>query len=175
MTTEQPRATTASTDLLDQLLGAEPGSALVALRQQRASVARFTQESYRALLHPEDAAGVSLLERGQIALRAALRTPSAQLADHYREHLVALGATPPQIAAVERVAGDQPHERRLALLLEFTDQLIQAPRAATPANLAALTDTSLSTRDVVTVAQLIAFVSYQARVLAGLRAIGEAL
>src|SRR3712207_3628732 len=84
--------TSTSVDVLDTLLGSTPGSALAELRAKRANLAQFTQDSYDALLEPTDPAGISRVERYQVALRSALLAPSAQLATHYRERLKAEGA-----------------------------------------------------------------------------------
>ena len=46
-----------------------------------------------------------------------------------------------------------------------------APGSATRADLDALRDAGLTPRDIVTIAQIVAFVSYQVRVVAGLRAL----
>ena len=101
--------------------------------------------------------------------------PSALLAEHYRGRLREEGGTDAQISAVEHFPEGDGLSARERLLIQFTDLLSVDPTAATPDNVAGLLANDLSTRDIVTVAQLISFVSYQARVLAGLRAIKEAL
>ena len=47
--------------------------------------------------------------------------------------------------------------------------LVLHPRDATPVHLQALLDAGWTTADVVTLSQLVAFLSYQVRVAAGLR------
>lgn len=162
-------------DVIDTLLDSTPGSPLAELRAKRANLAQFTQDSYDALLEPSDPAGISRVERLVIALRSAALAPSAQLAAHYRDLLKAEGANDGQIDAVDRFPSGDGLSQREALLLQYTDLLSRDPKAGTPDDLALLTDGGFSTRDIVTVSQLISFVSYQARLLAGLRAIKEAL
>lgn len=171
MTTEQENPE--SRDVLNTLAGIAPESALNELRQKRANLAQFTQDSYEALLEPNDFAGVSGIERDLVALRSALLAPSGMLAEHYRTRLQKQGVSNDLISAVEQFPNGGALSKRETLLLQFTDLLSLQPRDATPDNLAPLTEGGFSTRDIVTVAQLIAFVSYQARVLAGLRALKE--
>ena len=59
---------------------------------------------------------------------------------------------------------------RLEAMLNFTHTLITKPINADKMALSALPKAGLSTPEVVTLAQLISFVSYQVRLAAGLRA-----
>jgi uncharacterized protein YciW len=59
---------------------------------------------------------------------------------------------------------------RLEAILNFTHTLITKPISADKMALSALPKAGLSTPEVVTLAQLISFVSYQVRLAAGLRA-----
>ncbi len=77
------------------------------------------------------------------------------------------------IEAVERCSDGQAVSEREAAILRHTDRLILEPRAATPAHIAELIAAGLTPRDVVTVAQLISFMSFQVRVVAALRALSE--
>jgi uncharacterized protein YciW len=61
-------------------------------------------------------------------------------------------------------------DTRLHAILTFTHTLITDPVKADQTALKALPQAGLSTPEVVTLAQLIAFVSYQVRVVAGLNA-----
>jgi len=61
---------------------------------------------------------------------------------------------------------------RLAAALEHMHLLVFHPRDADAAHLQALLDAGWSTTDVVTLSQINAFLSFQARVVAGLRALG---
>src|SRR5205085_2256000 len=58
---------------------------------------------------------------------------------------------------------------RLAAALEHTHMLIFHPRDASPAHLQALIDAGWSTTGIVVISQLVAFLSYQIRVVTGLR------
>jgi CMD domain protein len=58
---------------------------------------------------------------------------------------------------------------RLAAALEHVHMLVFHPRDAAPGALQALLDAGWSTTDVVTLSQIVAFLSFQIRVVAGLR------
>jgi CMD domain protein len=60
-----------------------------------------------------------------------------------------------------------PH---LSVALEHTHMLVLHPRDAAPPSLQALLDAGWSTTDVVTLSQLVSFLSFQIRVVAGLKA-----
>ena len=58
---------------------------------------------------------------------------------------------------------------RLAAAFEHTHMLVFHPRDAAPAALQALLDAGWTTTDIVTLSQIVAFLSFQIRVVAGLR------
>lgn len=161
-------------DLLDLLATIQPGSTLAETRARRADVARYTQGSYNALLTPTDPAGVSLAEREMVALRAAILTASPGLIEHYRGLLQQRGVSAETITAVENFPAANTLSAREAAILRHVDQLTNEPRAATTEQLAELQTHGLSARDIVSIAQLIAFLSYQVRLLAGLQLLAEA-
>lgn len=61
--------------------------------------------------------------------------------------------------------------RRLAAALEHTHMLVYHPRDAAPASLQAMLDAGWSTTDIVTLSQLVSFLAFQIRVVAGLKAL----
>ena len=64
---------------------------------------------------------------------------------------------------------------RLAAAFEHVHMLVFHPRDAAPPSLQALLDAGWSTTDVVTLSQLVAFLSFQIRVVAGLRTLAPKL
>jgi CMD domain protein len=165
----------AANDLLNTLAGVQAGSPLAALRAQRADIASYIQGSYDALLEPEDEAGVSRIERGLIALRVAVLDESAPLIEHYRAYLATQNAPLELISATESAKLDAPLTPRLLAILEHVDRLTDEPRVATPAHLAGLKAHGLSDANIVTISQLIAFLSFQVRAIVGLQLLGEGL
>ncbi|MGA2793977.1 MAG: CMD domain protein [Roseiarcus sp.] len=63
---------------------------------------------------------------------------------------------------------------RLSAALEHAHLLVFRPRDASPAALQSLLDVGWSTTDIVTLSQLVAFLSFQIRVIVGLRALAAA-
>ncbi len=170
---------TAELDLIDRLAGLATGSATHVLRHQRDKVAVATEGSYRTMFDPA-LPGLTLTERLAVALYASRLTPSAELAAHYLDRLQAAGADAETVAAVDGTRLEAVADARLRAMLTFTRKLIEKPVEGDRAALLSLPAAGLSTPEVVTLAQLIAFLSYQARLVAGLRALsgaaqGEAL
>lgn len=146
-------------DLLNAIMGAPPGSALAALRAQRPEIQRHTQGSHDVLLSPQDPGGLSLAERALVARCVAELAGHAALTAHYQALLDARGAPP---------AGP-----RTAAILAHAERLATAPGSATKPHLAALEPVELQPRDIVALAQLVAFVAYQVRVAAGLSLLAQ--
>jgi len=149
----------ASVDLLNAIVGVRAGSRLAELRAQRPEILRHTQGSHDVLLSPEDPGGLSLAERALVARRTAELFCHAALTAHYQALLDARG-TPPAGA-------------RTAAILAHAERLATAPGSATRAHLVALDAAGLSSRDIVALAQLVAFVAYQVRVAVGLSLLAQ--
>ncbi len=161
-------------DVINRLAGLAADAPLAQLRAERPDVVRYAQGSYRALLDPDDPAGVSRVEREMIAYRAAARTPSPALAAWHRDRLRDLGTSDAALAAIAQFPdGGAGLSAREAAILRHTDLLAREPGGATPAHIAALKAAGFGPRDIVTIAQLIALVSFQARVLVSLRLLAE--
>ncbi len=174
--TTTPESTTTPDDLIDvidRMAGVTAGSPVAQARAQRPDVVRHAQRSYEALLAPPDPADLSLVERAQIALRVASLTPSAPGIAWYRARLADLGEDGAAITAIEHFPNGPAVSPRLAAILRHADRLTTAPGTATPAHLSELRAAGLSPATIVTLTQLIAFVSFQVRVVAGLRALME--
>jgi uncharacterized protein YciW len=160
-------AVTEAFDLMDHLAGATP--ALAALRRQRPDILAHMQGAYDALVDPPDPGGVSHAERAAIGLRVALRERDAGFAAHFRKVLAKAGAGDLAAAA----EGSAPATPRLAALLGFADLVTSEPERADGAEMARLRALGLNARDIVAVTQLVAFMTYETRALAGLRALNE--
>lgn len=160
-------AVTSDGDLIDGLLGIGPDHPLAALRRRRPEALRHAEGAFRELLLPADPGGLSHAERAALALRVALAEGDAALAARYRALLEEAGGGVLVAAAEGREpAGDA----RLAALLRHADLVARDPEATSRADIDALKALGLSARDIVAATQLIAFVPYQVRVIAALRA-----
>ncbi len=165
--------TTTSNDIINQLAGIADDSPLGELRASREVAFNAAQGSFHALLEPDELGGVSRQEREAVAYRIGLLERSEPVIAHHRTRLEAAGATPEEIAAIERFPEGEGLSPHLTAILTHTDLLTKQPKAASPEALGALREAGLSTRDIVTVSQLIAFASFQVRLLATLRILKE--
>ena len=161
----------APVDVIDQSVPLAPGDALYALRRQRPKIVDATQGSHAAMFS-SGVAGVSVTERLLVALHACRLSGAEALAAHYRERLQALDASATLVAAAEG-AGTAP-DARVAALLAFTAKLIRKPIEGDHLAVQALQDVGLPAPAIVAVGQLIAYLSYQVRLHAGLRALAAA-
>ena len=164
---------TPAQDVVDQVAGLDDGSATHALRHAREKVATATQGSYDALF---DTAlpGLTPGERLLVALYACRLTPAPELAEHYRAWLAETPVDATALQAVDQGELEALTDPRLHAILTFTRTLIERPIEGDRAALQKLPAAGLATADVVTLAQLIAFLSYQTRLVAGLRALNAA-
>jgi CMD domain protein len=159
--------------VINQLAGIGFDSPLGQLRAQRPEIVRYAQGSYDALLEPEDLAGVSRYERELIGLRVAYLTNTPALTVWHRDRLRSLGASDTELAQIEDFPQQSGLSARQIAILEHTDRLTRTPLLATPEHIAELKAAGLSARDIVTISQLIAFLSFQLRTLVGLRVLAE--
>ena len=177
MTTSETTGATATgiaaEDVFGILAGVEPGSPAARLREQRPDLTRFSQASYESLFDPTSADSLSGKERELVALRIALLTPDFPLAAWHRDRLTAATGTASTVTAVSEFPAVSPElTPREVAILRHTDLLTQRPAEAEQTDIDALRTAGLSNLEIVTLAQLIAFVAFQVRVLATLRAFG---
>ncbi len=183
-------------DLIDRLIGTTPGSAMDAIRARRPAARQHAQESWRVLFEPAAPGPVSATERLAIgAYVAALHGPGP-LAAHYAQALAAQDAalartvaaaaaatsapgptgayppgplsiedTPAPAFALEDAAALGP---RLAAALAHAHYLVLHPRDAAPGRFSPLLAAGWTTDGIVTLSQLVAFLTFQLRAVHGL-------
>ena len=157
------------TDTVDRLVGLTASDQTYQVRHQRDKVVAATQGSENGLFDPA-LEGLTVTERLYVALFACVLTPAPELVREYTERLIAQGADAEMMDFVTAGALENIQSPRLHTILKFTHTLITDPVKADRHALLALPQAGLSTPEVVTLAQLIAFVSYQVRLVAGLKA-----
>ena len=160
---------TTSQDVIDQIVPLSPGQATYAVRHERAKVVASTQGSYEAMFS-NTVAGISVTERLLVALHACRLSNAGSLATHYREQLGATGVDQVLIDAVASNASQTNLDARLKTILHFTSTLILRPLDGDKQAIDALVAAGLTTPAIVALGQLIAFLSYQIRMTAGLQA-----
>jgi alkylhydroperoxidase domain protein/CMD domain protein len=177
--TSSPAST--GTDVLNALAGIRDGTPLAALRLQRADATTHAQGSYAALFHTAETGGLSHLERFAAALRVASLHASRPAVEHFRSGLRAAGAGQRIVAEVEAQPDqraphgpdlDQVVSPRLQAILKHADLLSLRPVRATADDLQLLAFAGLSTREIVSLSQVIAFTSFFTRVLTTLQLLG---
>ncbi len=183
-------------DVIDTLVGIAPGSKLDAIRAQRSEARKHAQASYVSLFEPRDRGGVTADERHAVAAFVAGLHGEPRTNAFYSAKLPA-GLSAAVAAEVAAAASKGPYGRfpkgplsaedapgpawkvseagrkalgpRLAAAFEHTHMLVFHPRDAAPPSLQRLLGAGWSTTDIVTLSQLVAFLAYQIRVVAGLR------
>lgn len=191
-----------SSDIIDHLAGIEPGSSLDGIRARRSQARENAQKSYLALFEPADFGDVGAAERYAVAAFVAGLHDEPTVAGFYLAKLAACrpdlaealkaeiergktkgpyGAFPTGPLSVEDKTGLIYHvaaDRKTAIgarfvaALEHAHLLVFRPRDANPLAMQALLDAGWSSTGIVTLSQLIAFLSFQVRSIAGLRALG---
>jgi len=165
----EPQLTPAAADTLDRVLGIEPGS-LAHVRHERKKVVDATQASEDLLLG-SSIEGLPVVDRLFVALFACALTPAPELLNEYASRLTVLLAPPHWIEQVRTGKLDGIEDDRLKQILRLTQTLITEPLKADKQALLSLKVAGLTTPQITALAQLIAFVSYQVRVSAGLKAL----
>lgn len=196
-------------DVIDQLVGIQPGDALDAIRAQRQQARLHAQQSHIALFEPADLAAsrFTATERHALAVFVAGLHGQVELVAFHASALLQTGAPTELLDATTAEAaagaGRGPYGRypagplsaedapgldhaasearravlgtRLAAALAHAHRLVFHPRDAEAAWLQALLDAGWSTTEVVTLSQLVSFLSFQIRVIAGLRALAASV
>lgn len=161
-------STHTSTDLIDGLLGLNPEGSTYEARHFREKVLNGTQASYEALFSPT--ISLDLDYRWLVAIYACQLSHAAELKNHYiaqaQDNEVAIDLI--DAVSIGRVADIQ--DAQLAAALHYTQVLIEKPIEGDKSALEALQQAGISTPDIVALSQLIAFLSYQIRLVAGLKA-----
>jgi CMD domain protein len=185
------------TDVIDTLAGITPGSPIDAIRNQRPQARIHAQASHDSLFTPLSEANASRRERLAIARFVAGLHNQPDIVAFYEKGLddQAFTGAIATAAAAARTHGpygqypkgplnaeDKPGPAhhvasparevlgaRLAAAFEHAHMLVFHPRDAAPPHLQALLDAGWSTTGIVVISQLVAFLSYQIRVVAGLR------
>jgi CMD domain protein len=156
-------------DVMDTLADLPPGSPLAELRRQRPDVVKHLQGSDDVIFSPADDGGLTRAERAAAALRAAQMLRDETLKAHYRALLDALD--PGGMLAKTVEGGAQITEGRWDAILAHVDLVTRGPGSAERKDIDNLLAAGLSSHAVVSLSQLIAYVNFQSRVLAGLRAL----
>ena len=144
-----------------------PDSPLAALRRQRPDVVKHLQGSDDAIFAPQDDGGLTRAERAAAALRVATLLRDARSKRALSR--AACHARPRRHAGRDRRGRPRITEVRWDAILAHVDLVTRGPGSAERKDIDNLLAAGLSSHAVVSLSQLIAYVNFQSRVLAGLR------
>ena len=179
------------TDVIDSVLGVTAGDAIDTIRRSRDIARTHAQATYDALFTPVSDADFSLGERSAVAsfvLGLHGETPLSPVYDAgvpqdlaplvaaqvaaalrsgpygvYREPGLAAESEPGEAFVADAVLGE-----RLAAAFTHAALLVYRPRESSPQALEALQAAGWSDDGIVTLSQLVSFLAFQVRVVAGL-------
>ena len=159
-------------NIIERLVGANENSPLALAIAERVEIMALSQASHDAVIIPKEPGGLSHAERAALAERIARLSNSEELADHYH-------------ACLETAGGDEnlyvaanPEQAafgggRFMEIIRFTDLVTRKPREATKQDIDALKAVGISEPDIVRLTEVLAFVNYQLRVVAGFKLAGD--
>ena len=162
-------------DIFQSVLVAAAGisadHSLAVVLSGRSEVLRLTQNSHDAVLKPEPPGGLSHAERAVLASRMARLNDEEILARHY-EAMVPKNS---ELGAFTDPGSGRSDNARIQAILRHTDLVTMNPKHAAEGDILALKSAGVLEADIVRLSELIAFVSYQVRVVKGLRLMMEAV
>ncbi len=152
--------------------GVEAGSRFAAIVEGRADIMALTQATQDAVLNPRLTGGLSPALRAALACRMARLSQAPELAAHYETLILPAGEEAASARLADPACTDNGNPREAAIV-RHVDLVTQAPKSATRDHIDALRNAGVAEDDIVRLAELIAFINYQIRVVAGLRLLGE--
>jgi uncharacterized protein YciW len=147
--------------------GITADSALASLFSARADLMELTENSHEASLRPKSPGGLSHAERAGLACRMAKLNNDSALVTHY-ESLFGDGSQ-----SLADTSFDGGSDARLKAIIRHTDLITTKPKEAAAGDVLALQSVGMNDPDIVRLSQLIAFLSYQIRVVHSLRLMAE--
>ncbi len=155
-------------DVIAEIVGIDPGSALAQVVAGRADIMALTQQTHDGALMPENPGGLSHAERAAFACRIAKINDDKDFETHFEAMMEKVGASD-ATARIADIWFDGGSDARLKALIRHVDLVAHAPKDATRRDIELLREAGIAEPDIVRLAELVAFVSYQIRVAAGLR------
>jgi CMD domain protein len=171
VTTATPATTT---DVVNSILGVGDNSPIANLRNQKPTLVTELQDYYDAIFQPDpdSAAALPVADRYVIAVRVASFTGSDAVANWYANLATGVGVDEAIVTQARDNSSAWTGATPLDAAIRHTDLLTRHPSAAQPADLQTLKDAGFTPAGIVSLSQTVAFVSYQLRLIAGLRALG---
>jgi len=153
-------------DAIDRAVGLLPEDTLALTRRQRPEFVNGAEQCLQSVLAPHDDQGLAIDLRLALALRIATLNNDSVLQQDYQAQLAQYQ---PSEALQSLARGEHNLAEPLATLARHSDMVTQSPTQATEANIRLLEQAGFSHAQIVALSELIAFVNFQTRVIAGLR------
>lgn len=171
----EPSSDEAVVDVINQVLQIDASHPLYEIRQGRPKVVVAMQKNYATFFSPKDG-DLSQKDRLLVAWYACGLSKCAVLQQHYSQRLAAIGIHEAELHGLFADSGlESITEPRLKAILLFTNKLILNPIEGDASEIQKLRQAGIETPDIVTLAQLISFLSYQIRVVISFLAMKERL
>lgn len=158
-------------DAIDQAVGLSSEDRLWRTRRQRPEFVNGAEQCLQSVLAPQDDQGLTADLRVALALRIAILNNDSALQQDYQAQWVQYS---PSQALQDLANGSHTLAEPLATLARHTDLVTQYPAQATEHNIRLLEQAGLSNGQIVALSELIAFVNFQTRIVAGLRLLRSA-
>ncbi len=143
-----------------------PEGRLAEALEARSAVLAGGARTREAALAPRNPGGLSPGFRAVLAARIAAHHGEVEIAEHYRAATAEADARP----ADPGFLGDG--DARLQAVLRHVDLVTLGPKDAVAGDIQALRAAGLAEADIVRLSELIAFLAYELRLVAGLRLLG---
>ncbi|MCA9859363.1 MAG: hypothetical protein KC438_06545 [Thermomicrobiales bacterium] len=163
------------TDVIDSILAGRRTDRIAELRSEKPLLATQMQDYYDSIFSPaaDSAAEVSIGDRFLIAIRTASHTGSTAVSDWYAAAAKESGVSAEEIAWARDVGTPWHGQDRRAPMMRHVDLITSRPVDSSKDDIDALLTAGLSPAGIVIASQVVAYVSYQLRLIAALRAMGE--
>lgn len=152
--------------------GIGAGHGLAEMLAGREDIFTMTQQAHDAALTPDDPGGLSHGLRAALAARMARANGAEGLAEHYAG-LAEEADGGLDEARAANPAFDGGEANWLSAIVRHTDLVTRDTKAVVADDIAALMAAGVTEDDIVRLSELVAFVSYQARVAVGLKLMGD--
>ncbi len=161
-------------DLIDRISGLTSEAGVGALRRQRDDIVALTQASYEAVLFPKDPGPLSHGLRAALACRIARMNDATELIGHYNTIASATAESDPALVAIAAAKDVPGTSDTLKAIVSHSDKVTLTPLACGRSDIEGLRAAGLDEAGIIALSELISFLSYQIRVVAGLKLLGAA-
>ena len=160
-------------DQIDCLSGIEEDSGLFRIRRQRPEFVDGANLCRQAVLEPRDDADIDQATRASLCARMARQIGHDDLAATYDARLAAIGSSPELLSIASNKDVGTTAGSRIAALMRYADLVTKTPGDTRRSDIEALAAAGLNKQQIVALAELVAFVNFEARVISGLALLGN--